>query len=68
VKAIWLDAAMLLVDQALRAAGSTQACTREEVEAAFTHHTDPLIGFATGLDPSRSAIAVLTARDLAQTN
>ncbi|MBV9718345.1 MAG: hypothetical protein JOZ77_03440 [Candidatus Eremiobacteraeota bacterium] len=29
------DAAMLLVDAALRNAGSTQACTKEEVEAAF---------------------------------
>jgi hypothetical protein len=56
-----VDAAMLLVDQALRAAGSTQACTREEVEAALTHLTDPLIGSATWLDPTRTAIAVLAA-------
>jgi len=54
-----VDAAMLLVDAALRAAGSTQACTREEVDAAFTHLTDPLVGSATWLDPSRSAIAIL---------
>jgi len=54
-----VDAAMLLADQALRAAGSTQACTREEVEAAFTHLTDPLVGSATWLDGSHSAVIIL---------
>ena len=58
-----VDAAMLLVDQALRDAGSTQACTREEVEAAFAHLTDPLVGAATWLDTSRTAIAILVPPD-----
>jgi len=59
-----VDAAMLLVDQALRAAGSTQACRREEVEAAFTHLTDPLVGSATWLAPSRQAVAILRASSI----
>jgi len=58
-----VDAAMLLVDEALRAAGSTQACTREEVETAFAHLTDPLVGAATWLDSSRTAIAILIDPD-----
>ncbi len=56
-----LDAAMLLVDAALRAAGSVQACTREEVQAAFSHLTDPLVGQAVWSDASRSAIVILSA-------
>lgn len=41
-----IDAAMLLVDASLRAAGSTQACTRDEVRAAFAYLTSPAIGAA----------------------
>ncbi len=41
-----IDAAMLLVDEALRAAGSTQACAREEVQEAFTYLASPNVGIA----------------------
>ena len=41
-----IDAAMLLVDEALRARGSTQACTREEVVSAFAWLTSPVTGAA----------------------
>jgi hypothetical protein len=41
-----LDAAMLLVDAALRSAGSAQACTRAEVEAAFAWLTSANVGAA----------------------
>lgn len=41
-----VDAAMLLVDEALKTAGSTQACTREEVEEAFAWVTSPIVGAA----------------------
>jgi hypothetical protein len=54
-----IDAAMLLVDAALKAAGSTQACTREEVEAAFTYLTHARVQLATWLDVGGSAIAIL---------
>jgi hypothetical protein len=37
---------MLLVDAALREAGSLQACTREEVEAAFAWLASPNVGRA----------------------
>jgi hypothetical protein len=50
---------MMLVDEALHVAGSTQACTREEVEAAFLHLTDPLVGSATWLDDTHTAIVIL---------
>ncbi len=55
-----VDAAMLLVDAALRAAGSVQACTRDQVEAAFSHLTDPLVGHAVWSDDTRSSIVVLS--------
>jgi len=50
---------MLLVDAALHAAGSTQACTRDDVVAAFSHLTDPLIARAVWLDEHRNSVAVL---------
>jgi RES domain-containing protein len=56
-----VDAAMLMVDAALAAAGSTQGRTREEVEAAFAHLTDPAIKAATWLDAEHSAIVILHA-------
>jgi hypothetical protein len=55
-----VDAAMLLLDRALRAVGSTQACTRADVEAAFAHLADPLVGLATWLAPSRDALVLLS--------
>lgn len=41
-----VDAAMVLVDAALRAVGSAQACTRAEVEAAFAWLTSACAGLA----------------------
>lgn len=41
-----VDAAMLVVDAALSVAGSTIACTREEVVAAFERLTNPTNGAA----------------------
>ncbi len=41
-----VDAAMVLVDAALRAAGSVQACTRDEVEAAFAWLVSANVAFA----------------------
>ncbi|HEY8313912.1 MAG TPA: hypothetical protein VIG51_07030 [Candidatus Baltobacteraceae bacterium] len=52
------DAAMLLVDAFLRTQGSSQACTRADVTAAFTHLTDPLIAKAVWSDPTRTAIVI----------
>jgi hypothetical protein len=43
---VTVDAAMLLVDEALQAAGSTQACTKEEVEQAFAWLAGPMVGIA----------------------
>ena len=54
-----VDAAMLLVDATLKVAGSTEACTREEVDAALAHLADPLVASATWLDATRTAIAIL---------
>ncbi|MGP6156560.1 MAG: hypothetical protein ACLPYS_03370 [Vulcanimicrobiaceae bacterium] len=55
-----VDAAMLLVDRALQGAGSSQACTREEVESAFAHLADSLIASAVWFDPQRTAIVILS--------
>jgi hypothetical protein len=52
-----IDAAMLVVDEALRAAGSTIACTRAEVEAAFQHLTNPTTAAATMIE---EALVILT--------
>ena len=41
-----IDAAMLLIDQALRRAGSTRACSRAEVESAIGFLTSPNVGNA----------------------
>jgi hypothetical protein len=43
----------------LQNAGSTQGCTREEVEAAFAHLIDPAIKAAARLDHDRIAIVTL---------
>lgn len=43
---ITADAAMLLVDQALQNAGSTQACTKDDVEEAFAWLSSPRVGSA----------------------
>lgn len=53
-----LDSAMLLVDAALRNAGSTQGCNRDDVIAAFTHLTDPLIAHAVWSDPTKTSIVI----------
>jgi hypothetical protein len=41
------DAAMLVVDEALRAAGSTQTCTLDDVTAAFSYLSSPDVARAT---------------------
>ncbi len=60
---ITLDAAMLLVQQYLTAANATRACTHDEIEAAFTHLTDPLVGAAVWLDATRTAIVIRSPRN-----
>jgi pyruvate/2-oxoglutarate/acetoin dehydrogenase E1 component len=37
---------MLLVDEALQTAGSSQACTKDEVEEAFAWLASPIVGVA----------------------
>jgi len=44
--ALTLDAAMVLVDAALKRLGSAHACTREDVEAAFAWLCSPNVGIA----------------------
>ncbi len=51
---------MLLVDRVLQGAGSTQGCTREEVESAFAHLADLLVASAAWLDAQRAAIVILS--------
>jgi DNA primase len=53
-----LDAAMFLVNEALSAAGSDRAVTREEVYAASEHLTDPLVAEAVRIDGSHGAIVL----------
>ena len=50
-----IDAAMLMVDESLRIAGSTQACTREEVQAAFAWLNNPITAIA---HPETEAIII----------
>jgi hypothetical protein len=54
-----VHAAMMLVDDALRQAGSAQACTREVVELAFALLTSPERGRAAWADAERSSIVAL---------
>jgi Restriction endonuclease len=56
---VTVDAAMLIVDEALRAAGSTEACTRDDVSLAFELLTNPAIGSAAWSDASKSSLIVL---------
>jgi hypothetical protein len=53
-----LDAAMVLVDEALAAAGSQRACTRAEAQLAFQYLTNPIMGQAVWTDAAQSAIVV----------
>ncbi len=55
-----IDAAMVLVDEALAAAGSQRACTREEAQLAFEYLTNPIVGQAIWTDPSQSSIVILS--------
>ncbi len=52
------DAAMLLVDEHLRRAGSRTACTRGDIRHAFAYLTSPRIAQATWTDPTHTAIAI----------
>jgi DNA primase len=54
-----IDAAMLIVDEALRAAGSIQACTRDDVNLAFELLTNPAVGEAAWTDDSKSSLVAL---------
>ena len=54
---ITVDAAMLLVDQALRNAGSAQACTKDEVEQAFAWLASPIVGIAVLEDAALVVVA-----------
>jgi len=55
-----LDSAMVLVEEALAAAGSQRACTREETQLAFQHLTNPIVGHAAWTDASQSSIIILS--------
>ncbi|MBC5800276.1 MAG: hypothetical protein GIX03_09890 [Candidatus Eremiobacteraeota bacterium] len=55
------DAAMLLVDERLASAGVSDACTREQVQAAFAYLTSPLVRRAVWADDTRQAIVVVRA-------
>ncbi len=57
-----VDAAMLLVDQALFDAGSKHPCTRDEVVAAFAHLTDRMTASAVWVDEHRDAIVIIRSR------
>jgi len=61
-----VDAAMLLVDQALANDGSKASCTREEVEAAFAYLTNPRVEQAVWVDGERTAIVVIGGNFLAE--
>jgi hypothetical protein len=54
-----VDTAMMLVDDALRQAGSAQACTREVIELAFARLTSPEQRRAAWADAGKSSIVVL---------
>jgi hypothetical protein len=53
-----VNAALLLVDGALTALGAHVPCTHADIEAAFRHLTDPLVGEAVYADPARTAIVL----------
>jgi hypothetical protein len=53
-----IDAAMLLVQSQLTRVGATRACTRYEVERAFEHLTNPILGSAAWLNADREAIVI----------
>ncbi|HEV7180429.1 MAG TPA: hypothetical protein VGN11_11180, partial [Candidatus Baltobacteraceae bacterium] len=54
-----IDAAMALVDEALAQQGSRQACTREEIQLAFEHLTNPITRQAVWLDDTHDAISII---------
>ncbi len=56
-----IDAAMVLVDEALAAAGSQRACTREETQLAFEYLTNPIVRQAVWTDASQSSIVILSS-------
>ncbi|MDQ2680727.1 MAG: hypothetical protein M3Y21_06880 [Candidatus Eremiobacteraeota bacterium] len=53
-----IDSAMVLVDAALRDAGSKQGCRRDDVVAAFAHLTDPLVAQAVWVDASKTSLVI----------
>jgi hypothetical protein len=56
------DAAMMLVDAALRAANTPAVCERADVREAFAYLTSPLVRAAEWLDAQRSAVIVRRPR------
>ena len=50
------NAALLLVNGALTALGAHVPCTQADIEAAFQHLTDPLVGEAVYVDAAQNAI------------
>jgi DNA primase len=56
-----IDTAMALVDQALARLGSTQGCTREEIELALEYLSTPVVAAAHSFD-SGIIVATLSAR------
>jgi DNA primase len=54
-----IDTAMMLIDDALRQAGSVQACTREVVELAFALLTSPEQARAAWVDADKSSMVAL---------
>ena len=56
------DAAMLLVDTALRAANAAVVCERADVREAFAYLSSPLVRAAEWLDAERSAVIVRRPR------
>ena len=53
-----IDTAMALVDQALAAQGSSQGCTREDIELAFEYLTNPIVASANLLKDPQSGIVI----------
>ncbi len=54
------DAAILLVDEYLAAAGSREPCTRADVRDAFAYLTNPRVQRATWTDDTRMSIAIIS--------
>ena len=54
-----LDAAMVLVDEALATTDSRRACTREEAQLAFEYLTNPIVRQAAWTEDTHTSIVIL---------